>query len=268
MFTSRSVAGRIALHGFTLVELLVVISIVALLIALLLPALRKARDTARLISCASNVRQIAIGLHAYAADMPDSALPYVQLNQITRARTAWWMLKLAPYYGYDPNAYSAAGGKPNDPNSNAADLHIPGFLCPETGGWPDRGITYTDGHDGETMLNYGRSYGMNMLLATGLGNEGPGTQRRTLTTLRTPHSLVVLAGDSNHYGPYEWLTFTQSAARPYNNYLARHHPGGILNLAFVDGHVEAMKFGQREDMWLSDRGTPLARGWRDGLPKN
>ena len=57
--------------AFTLIELLVVIAIIALLIGILLPALGKARDTARVAKCLSGERQMALAFTTYAHDQKD-----------------------------------------------------------------------------------------------------------------------------------------------------------------------------------------------------
>ncbi|MHC4415285.1 MAG: type II secretion system protein [Planctomycetota bacterium] len=58
-------------HGFTIIELLVVISIIALLVGVLLPAVGKARDNARVSVSRSNLRELGVAFHNYAADWQD-----------------------------------------------------------------------------------------------------------------------------------------------------------------------------------------------------
>jgi prepilin-type N-terminal cleavage/methylation domain-containing protein len=67
-------------NGFTIIELLVVVSIIALLVAILLPALQKARESAKQVVCASQIRQQLLAVETYKIDR-DGEYPYLlQLN--------------------------------------------------------------------------------------------------------------------------------------------------------------------------------------------
>lgn len=62
-------------RGFTLIELLVVIAIIAVLVAILLPALKKARDAAKMTACLANLRQLGVYGEMYRADWNDFICP-------------------------------------------------------------------------------------------------------------------------------------------------------------------------------------------------
>lgn len=82
--------------SFTLIELLVVIAIIAILAAMLLPALNKARMTALKSSCQGNLKSMGTAVQMYAADHEDT-LP--GLNGTTNYYNAWWKARIAPYMG-------------------------------------------------------------------------------------------------------------------------------------------------------------------------
>jgi len=76
MMDHRAIRRDTNKNAFTLVELLVVIAIIAMIIALLLPALSRAREASQSTACLSNMRQLAMAVHLYAADSKDH-LPWI-----------------------------------------------------------------------------------------------------------------------------------------------------------------------------------------------
>jgi prepilin-type N-terminal cleavage/methylation domain-containing protein/prepilin-type processing-associated H-X9-DG protein len=137
--------------GFTLVELLVVITIIGILIALLLPAVQAAREAARKMQCANNLKQLGLALHSYHS--ANNTLPAgVALFNFGTAdatghgwnRQAWgvtiypFIEQLALYNLYKPNLPGSSGANwYRNANSNGvgapASQPIGMLLCPSDG---------------------------------------------------------------------------------------------------------------------------------------
>jgi len=77
--------------GFTLIELLVVVSIIALLVSILLPALGKAREQAKRVYCANNLKQIATAMNMYALENRNQYPPYGRYNATTDTWADDWL---------------------------------------------------------------------------------------------------------------------------------------------------------------------------------
>jgi len=131
-------------RAFTLVELLVVITIIGTLIALLLPAIQAARESARRASCANNLRQIGLAANAYLAEQ-QSFPPATESHAWAAAPSTPWsffrwsaLAKLTPYLE-DKSVYKMldlsvplynANFNVTPQNAQAVATFIPTFLCP------------------------------------------------------------------------------------------------------------------------------------------
>lgn len=133
-YRRRVSRGRLGPRGFTLTEVLVSVAVMATLVSLLLPGLSGARESARAVGCASNLRQLGAGLHAYAGDFRGFAAPAAA--NFLRNLDRWHGVRervgeafaptfatragaLAAYLGEDRPSAGAAGGASVGPVSAA-----------------------------------------------------------------------------------------------------------------------------------------------------
>lgn len=130
-------------RGFTLIEILVVISIIAILIAILLPAIQAAREAARRVDCVNNLKQIGIALHGYHQAIGSFPLATAVAYSSVGVRTDWgtWSgqammlpyLEQAPLYDTINFSWSCWYGTGQQINSTAFNIPIRTFLCPSDG---------------------------------------------------------------------------------------------------------------------------------------
>ncbi len=126
------IARHKATAGFTLVELLVVIAIIGILIALLVPAVQRVREAASRMSCANNLKQLALATHSFHDR--HKRLPYGQFQGSYGAgpdSRAWsWLAQILPEI--EQENLTRLGGIPQKTlqASGIADRQILLFLCP------------------------------------------------------------------------------------------------------------------------------------------
>ena len=143
------VEERFSRRGFTLIEALVAIGIVSILLALLLPAVQMARESARGLQCRANLRQIGIAMHGYHAIhemFPPSRLeigPGYTADTISAWAFLLPQLEQQPLFSqvnFEVLPYDSAE-RPLLVNRTARDARLAVFLCPSDGS-PDRGMNY------------------------------------------------------------------------------------------------------------------------------
>ncbi len=227
--------------AFSLVELLVVIAVTGVLLALLLPAIQAARETARRVQCSNNLRQIGIALHSYHAVyncFPPGGLEPRPLWR--NGRQFAWSAFLLPYLEQQSVADQIDFGKPFDHPDNAqvAATVLSVYLCPST-------PRTSPLHRGRGATDYGGIYGERITSP----NEPPKgvmiyDRAIALRDIVDGSSTTLAVSEDSAFPDGQWINarnvFDQAypinRAPRFENDIRSLHPGGANGL-FADGSV-------------------------------
>ncbi len=235
---------KIKIKAFTLIELLVVISIIAMLLAILMPTLSKARDQARKVLCANNLRTMATGDLMYSQESDNWHLPAFYWDTIVdeEGEQAFWfknplfvmLIDLKGRYNQENrDGYVKSDTLPKD------------FKCPK-----DKRTLENGGLIEEGMVIKGVSYAMNMM---GIRPHGGWQVQDKVWALKT--FQVVRPPDKIHFMDGQWFVVYIGGARyesvwdvcgdvmgcggEWDAPSYRHDEGA--NITFYDGHVDYWK---------------------------
>jgi prepilin-type N-terminal cleavage/methylation domain-containing protein/prepilin-type processing-associated H-X9-DG protein len=259
MFRRRQNTNEFATNGFTLVELLVVIAIIGVLVALLLPAVQAARESARKMRCQNNMKQFGLAAHAFH-DV-NQQFPNAYHLLLTHPNGDWgWGVSLL-HYIEQAGLYSALS--PGDflgdipVVNNLTQTKLPLFLCPSD---PTPPLN-------TNARNYAKSnYAISALISPPHNQSGGNWARVRIAMITDGTSNTFLVGERDmkkqlaavYIGRIANITDAMSYGRadlpldtPYaggsDPNCTRHawgslHTGGGANFTFCDGSVR----------WVSD----------------
>ena len=219
--------------AFTLVELLVVIGIIALLTALLLPALNDARERSRQAQCASNLRTLAIGLMVYSQDN-HGALPGIA----TSPQQPWDWIYWAPWQGSPYNVFA------NGPLCRYIGKDESVFRCPS-----DDALHHTVpiGATEQPQGPYLYSYMINAFSVGGIARYQCClvTDQAHLSNVHHPSDkILLLEGNEQTIIDGVWVpppntgSYDNDLGDRHDRHAGRNNGLGRGNAAFADTHVE------------------------------
>jgi prepilin-type N-terminal cleavage/methylation domain-containing protein/prepilin-type processing-associated H-X9-DG protein len=231
-----------ASEAFTLIELLVVIAIVAVLAALLLPGLSRARARALGAACLGNLRQVSLAGQMYITDHRDYLVPNnpPDIGDASQPYLPTWAgVSVAYGVPYSTNDSMLLGGDPTQPGIGVLGPYVKSariFRCPA-----DRSTTLLGGQ----RYPRNRSYAMNGFIGTeylAIPHKVPSVLTvNALAALNRPEILTWMDIHEDYLDSCIINVVDGTAHQEFEELPAGRHYGGAA-VAFIDGHGELHKW--------------------------